>query len=183
MDLDLTLSPETIQEYANASDRNLTCPASKEENPTVALSSKEAGLGTWTEKMRIRETDLAATKSDPTNPNKFNFVVQLEVLGNEAGGFKTNAGRVHYQYFFIDKTGLASADPKTAGMYKRRLAVVNSLLSACGVDLAAGIASYASWFTGEKPLVGQTVAAVIRKYRNNKTNETGIDVDGFSVAS
>ena len=177
---DLTLTPETIQEYANAADRNLTAP-SLEENPSYH-QGKEAGLGSWTEVVKIHDTDMANTKSDPSNDNKFNFVTVLSVQGPESGGFKTNAGRTHYQYFFIDKTALSSADTRVSGSYKRRLATINSLLSAVGVDLAAGVASYKSWFAPngtDKPLVGQTVVAAFRKYRNTKTGETGVDIDGF----
>jgi len=174
---DLTLSPETIQEYANAADRNLTAP-SLEENPSFH-QGKEAGLGTWTEIMKIHDTDMANTKGDPTNDNKFNFVLVLSVQGPEQGGSKTNAGRTHYEYAFIDKTALASTDTRASAPYKRRLATVNSLLSAVGIDLASGVASYKALFTGEKPLIGHTVAAVMRKYRNTKTGDTGVSIDGF----
>ena len=181
-DFDLTLSPETIQEYNNAADRNLTAP-SVEDNPTVR-QGKEPGLGTWTEVVKIHDTDIAAVKSDPGNKNKFNFVLTLSVQGPDGGGFVTNAGRPHYEYLFIDKAALASTDGKVSGGFKRRMAVVNSLLSAVGIDLAAGVASYSALFTGDKPLIGQTVAAVIRKYRNSKTGDTGCSIDGFtSLAS
>lgn len=178
-DFDLSLAPETIQEFANASDRNLTAP-NIEANPHFRRG-KEEGLGTWPEKVRIRDTSIDPTKKDPTNTNKLNFVAVLEVIGASDGGFATNAGRVHYYYGYIDKTELASNDPKVSGVYKRRLSVVNSLLGACGVDLTQGISSYKEWFLGEKPLVGQTAVAIIRKYRNKNTGDTGVDVDGFTA--
>ena len=181
-DFDLTLDPETIQEYTNAADRNLTCPASIADNPTVR-QGKEPGLGTWTEVVKIHDTDIAAVKSDPGNKNKFNFVLTLSVQGPDGGGFSTNAGRPHYEYVFIDKAALASTDGKVSGGFKRRMAVINSLLSAVGVDLTQGISSYAAYFTGDKPLVGQTVAVVVRKYRNSKTGDAGINVDGFTSMS
>lgn len=181
-DFDITLSPETIQEYSNAADRNLTAPSSTEENPTFH-GGKEAGLGTWTEVVKIRETALSPVQKDPLNANKSNFVLQLEVLGPDAGGFRTNQGRVHHQYFYMDKEGLASSDPKTSGSYKRRLAVINSLLAALGSDMTKGVTSYKAIFEGDKPLVGLTVAAVVRKYRNRNTGETGVDIDGFTTIS
>jgi hypothetical protein len=174
---DLTLSPETIQEYSNAADRNLTAP-SLEENPSFH-QGKEAGLGTWTEIVKIHDTDMANTKGDPGNDNKFNFVIVMSVQGPDVGGSKTNAGRTHYEYAFIDKTALASTDTKASGPFKRRLATVNSLLSSCGIDLAQGVSSYKALFTGDKPLVGNTVAAVMRKYRNTRTGDTGVSIDGF----
>lgn len=182
MSFDLSLSPETIQEYANASDRNLTAPSGPEENPTFH-GGKEAGLGTWTEVVKIHNTAITPVKSDPNNPNKFNFVLTLVVQGPDNQGFKTNAGRTHNEYMYIDKVGLASSDPKTSGGYKRRLSTVNSLLSACGADLAAGISSYAAFFEADKPLVGRTVAAIFRKYRNAKTGETGCSIDGFMAVN
>jgi hypothetical protein len=180
-DFDLTLSPETIQEITNASDRNLTAP-SPEVNPTFR-QGKAPGLGSWAERVKIHDTSINPVKSDPTNSNKFNFVLVLSVQGPDDGGYATNAGRPHYQYFYMDKTGLASADPKVSGGYKRRLGVINSLLAACGVDLSSGVPSYAAYFTGDKPLVGITVNTVFRKYLNERTGETGIDIDGFTAAS
>ena len=185
-DLDLAISGEAVTEYANAADRNLTAPSSKEENHTFS-AGKEPGLGTWTEAVRVRDSDITATKNAPSDATKMNFVLQLEVLGPTEGGFATNAGRTHYQYSYIDKQGLASSEPKTAGPYKRRLAVVNSLLSACGVDTTAGVASYKAWFQGDKPLMGQKVAAIFRKYKfkNKTTGEegVGVDIDGFTALS
>lgn len=180
-EFDLSLSPETVQEFQNASDRNLTAPA-LEDNPTFRRG-KEEGLGTWSEKLRIRDTSIDPTKKDPTNQAKANFVLVLEVIGKADGGFATNAGRVHYHYGYIDKTELASQDPKVSGVYKRRLAVINSLLAACGVDISKGVPSYKEWFLGEKPLVGQTIVGVIRKYRNKNTGDTGVDIDGFTTAA
>jgi hypothetical protein len=181
-DIDLAISGEAVQEYANAADRNLTAPAGKEENHTFN-PGKEAGLGTWTEAVKIRDTDLLPTKNAPEDPSKFNFVALLEVLGPGDGGFPTNAGRVHNQYWYMDKAGLASSDPKTCGPYKRRIATVNSMLSACGIDTTGGVTSYKALLAGDKPLVGQSMAAVFRKYKykNKQTGEvvTAIDIDGF----
>ena len=178
-DFDLTLSPDTIQEITNAADRNLTAP-SHEDNPTFK-QGKQPGLGTWAETVKIHDTDIVPTKNAPGDKNKFNFVVTLSVLGPDGGGYKTNANRPHYQYFFMDKAGLASPDTKVSGSYKRRMAVINSLLSACGVDLSAGIPSYATFFKGDKPLVGLTVSAIFRKYWNEGKGEAGIDIDGFTA--
>lgn len=180
-DFDLTLSPETIQEITNASDRNLTAP-SVDDNPTFR-QGKAPGLGTWAERVKIHDTNITSVKSDPTNTNKFNFVLVLSVLGPNDGGYSTNAGRPHYQYFYMDKTGLASSDPKVSGGYKRRLHVINSLLAACGVDISAGVPSYAAFFTADKPLVGMTVNAVFRKYHSERSGENGVDIDGFTAAS
>jgi len=177
MNFDLTLAPETIQEYAAAADRNLTCPASTDENPTFK-AGKSPGLGIWTEAVKIHDTDIVPVKSDPDNPNKANFVVVLSVLGPEDGGFTTNQNRTHYQYFYIDKVGLASADPKVSGVYKRRLATINNLLAVAGVDMTSAV-GYTALFTGDKPLVGMKMAAVFRKYRNQRTDENGVDIDGF----
>lgn len=179
MSFDLSLSPETVQEYANAADRNLTAPSGNDVNPTFR-AGKEAGHGSWTEVVKIHDTAIQPIKKDPLNENKFCFVFTLAVQGTDAGGFATNAGRTHTEYVYIDKVGLASSDPKVSGSFKRRLAAVNSLLAACGVDLAAGISSYKEWLEGEKPLVGMTVAAVLRKYRNNN-NETQVQADGFAA--
>ena len=180
-DFDLTLSAETVQDFANAADRNLTAP-SVDDNPTFH-GGKEVGLGTWTEAVKIRETALSPVQKDPTNKNKSNFVLQLEVLGPSSGGFRTNEGRVHYQYFYIDKESLNSSDPKTSGSYKRRLAVINSLFAALGSDMSKGVASYKAMFEGDKPLIGMKVAAIMRKYRNRNTGETGVDIDGFMPIS
>ena len=180
-DLDLTLSPETVQEYAAAADRNLTCPASVEENRTFK-PGKTAGTGTWTEVVKIHDTNITATKSDPNNSNKMNFVIVHSVLGPEAGGFTTNAGRPHSQYNFIDKASLASGDTKVSGPFKRRLSTINSLFKAVGMDLDAGVPSYKAMLapdSGDKPLVGQVVACVFRKYLNAKTGEFGVDIDGY----
>lgn len=180
-DFDLTLSPETVQEYASAADRNLTCPPSAEANRTFR-AGKTAGTGTWTEVVKIHDTSITPTKSDPTNSNKMNFVIIHSVLGPEAGGFLTNAGRPHSQYNFIDKAALASGDTKVSGPFKRRLATINSLFKAVGMDLDAGVPSYKDILdptSGDKPLVGQVVACVFRKYLNAKTGEFGVDIDGY----
>lgn len=179
MSFDLSLSPEDVQEYSNAADRNLTAPSGTDVNPTFR-AGKEAGLGSWTEVVKIHDTGIQPTKKDPKNERKFCYVLTLSVQGPADGGFTTNAGRTHTEYMYMDVDGLHSTDPKTSGGYKRRLATLNSLLSACGVDLAAGVPSYKALLEGDKPLVGMTVAVVLRKYRNNN-NETQVQADGFAA--
>lgn len=185
-DFDISVTPEAAAEYRNAADRNLTAP-SVEENPTFR-QGKQPGLGTWTELVRVRDTSINPIKDDPNNKNRFNMVVQLEVLGPDAGGCSTNAGRVHTQYSYIDRIALASPDSKVSGSYKRRVATINSLLAACGLDLSAGIPSYKAILGAEdqpdKALVGTTVYAVMRKFVTKKDPSTPqMDIDGYEPAT
>lgn len=179
-EFDMSTTPEEQQEYKNAADRTLTAPT-KDENPTFN-QGKEPGLGTWTEVVKIRDTDIKPTKGAPNDKTKLVFWLTFEILGPDQGGFITNAGRTHTDYPYIDKVAMKSGE-KAAGIYKRRMAVIDTLLSAAGADIGGGVPSYAALLKGDKPLVGQTVAAVVRKYRNNKTNENEVAFDGFVAFS
>lgn len=181
---DLYLDNDTINELADAADRNLATP-NDVENPTFKPGKTE-GLGTWSELFVVRDTALEAPKDGPKDGSKMVFKAVLEVLPEKEGGFDKNAGKTHYYNGYIDKADLFDKSSKYYSMTARRLGVVNSLLAACGVPTDGGVA-YAQWFNGEKPLVGQRTIATVRKYQyekkvnGQKTGEivTAVDIDGF----
>lgn len=181
---DLYLDDSTISELADAADRNLATPTTDEN--TTFKAGKIEGLGTWSEMFTVRDTALAAPKDGPNDGSEMVFKVTLEVNGSKDGGFDKNAGKTHYFNAYIKKSDLFDKSGKYYQMTARRLGVVNSLLSACGVPTQGGVA-YGQWFNGEKELVGQKVIGTVRKYQyekklnGQKTGEivTSVDIDGF----
>lgn len=178
MSFDLYLDDATVQEITDAADRNLATPT-PEENSTFKVG-KKPHLGTWSEVCTIRDSAVTAPKSDPTSKTKAVVKLTLEVLGSKEGGFDKNAGKTHYVNLYLDKAAIFDKSSSDHAKMARRAAVAMSAIKAQGVDVSGGI-NFDEWFNGEKPLVGQKVIAIVRKYEYVKdgTDTPGMDVDGF----
>lgn len=179
MDFDLQLDAKTIADASAATERGLRTPT-LEDNPTFK-QGKEEGLGTWSEAFVVKDTTIGPPKKGGDNP-----VIQviLEVLGKADGGFDFNAGSTEYAVYYIDRAALADKSDRLHRMNLQRVASVKSLFTACGYVMPTeGQLSFASLLMGDKPLVGQKVGGVVRKYRytNKTTGEvvTQCEVDAF----
>lgn len=179
MDFDLQLDAKTIADASSSSERGLRTPTDV-DNPTFK-QGKEAGLGTWSEAFVVKDTSIGPPKNGGNNPV---IKVVLETLGKADGGFDFNAGVTEYAVFYIDREALADKGHRLHRMNLQRVASVQSLFTSCGFTLPTeGTLSFKSLLNDDKPLVGQKVAGVVRRYSytNKTTGEVvrTLDFDAF----
>ena len=186
--MDFVLNPSTIAKAAEALDRSLRAPASKEENNTFKAGA-EPGLGTWVEAFQIRDTSWGLPKNPKEGVNAQVAMVTLEVLGQADGGFVTNARSTHNHVAYLDMDSLKDPKNKMHGLNYRRIGVLNQLLVACGMDTTQDVSlehTLNADESGVKGLVGLRVGGVVRKYKYTKdrgkpTQEivTACEIDSF----
>jgi hypothetical protein len=179
MDFDLQLDAKTISDASEAGERGLRTPTVEQNN--TFKQGKEEGLGTWTEAFVIRDTSIGPPKNGGDNPV---IKVVLEVLGAADGGFDFNAGSQQFAVYYIDRGALSDKADRLHRMNLQRVASVKSLFVACGYTMPTeGTLSFASLLNNDKPLIGQKVAGVVRKYTyTNKTTGEVVkqcEVDAF----
>lgn len=157
-------------------ERNELATPTIEQNPTfVAGDRNDPKMGKWSEVVVIRDTKLGAPSKDPSSTTKHVFQIKVEVQREAEGGVDApNGGRVFNYVIYIDEADLA--DAKKAWQVRSKLGVVNSLLTAVGVDITQGIADYEEYFEREKPLIG---AKVLTAWSKRKYVSKGIEGQNF----
>lgn len=180
----LILSKQTLESAADALDQSLKCP-DPADNPTVK-EGKQPGLGTWEELFVIRETDYGKPKNPRPGVNAEVAKIVLEVLGPEDGGCATNAKRLHYHMAYLDLDSLKNPADRMYGLNNRRVAVLNGLFKAVGLD-AEGMDIediLKPDANGDMQLKGQRVKGIVRKYTYSKSGEDvkACEVDMFRPA-